>query len=154
MSPQEIIEAARNLGSDITLTKNGPGLKAPDFTKLNKVQIDALRELRLICSRNRDQLTVHLGGNPEDYAWIPAEGTEERKWYDHIKECSTQPDRDISTGYSGREWDHNVDGKRLLSSCRNNEQWKREAQAFWWDTTKGAKSMRVKGEDLSMFGDK
>lgn len=153
MNPADLIHAAERLGAKLFLGPDGPVFKPPDFSKMTKEQIEALRQLRLVLSRNRDSLIIHLGGKPEDYQWLPPEGTEERVWYDHIVSCANEKDGGVSTGQSGKEWDHNKDGKRLLTGCRNTVEWKKEARCFWWDTTHAAKSWKANDYQWTLFSE-
>lgn len=146
MNATDMVHAAGRLGVTLFLSTEGPAFKLPDRDKLNKSQWDALRQLRLVMSRHRDMLIRHLGGNPDVYKWTPAEGTEERTWYDHLVACSKENEGGVSEGQTGRRWHHLKDAKRLLEACRNTDEWKKEARSFWWDTTH-AKSYRTDDYD-------
>lgn len=131
---RKILESFKLLGVELHLTTEGPGLKMT--RELDKDEMTMLRELRMVAVRNRDEIIRdYFKENPDDFRWVPVEGTEERKWYDRLVDCASDKHPMVYVGESGRKWHSLDDARRLLTSCRNSVQWKEEARRFWWDTT-------------------
>jgi hypothetical protein len=141
MKAADIIRAAERLGCKVGLDDAGPYFKMPTV-KLTKQQLDAIAHLRRVMHNHRSRVIEFLGGDPRKFAWTPMEGSEERKWYDFIESCLTD-DPGVYKGQSGKEWHTRQDAQRLLESCENTEQWKKEARCFWWDCTHAAESWKA-----------
>jgi hypothetical protein len=150
MKPEEIVAAAKRLGCHIFVDEEGPGFRMPPRTQVNDAQMDAIAKLRRVLTRHRDQVVRYLGYDPANYKWVPAEGSEERKWYDFIESC-IHDEPGIYEGQSGKRWNTLTDAKRLIESCRNTEQWRKEARCFWWDCTHAVASWKSKDYDWPLL---
>lgn len=130
----KIFTAVEKLGITLALGKDGLTM-SPPRDRITPEKYAAIRELRMVMSRNRAEIIRRLGGDPANYRWEPVEGTPEREWYDHLMTYSQDRNVGIVTAMSGREWHTKKDADRLLTSCCDSIEWKDEARRFWWDTT-------------------
>jgi hypothetical protein len=147
MEPASMIRAAERLGCKVGLDSSGPWFKMPSV-RLNpsvereRLILEAIAQLRRVMNRHRSSLIRFLGGDPKQFSWVPAEGSEERTWYDFIESC-LKDEPGVYKGQSGKVWHTRHDAQRLLDSCENTEQWKKEARCFWWDCLHSAESWKA-----------